>query len=156
MTPMPGNALTKQYLCYVSSIACPLRRQKDQGTMGKSIGIALSDSRLVSPLERLKPSRTSITTGESRSFSIGDDRGDPIGCRDSPSVQPWDLGLNCWDEVHELRNGLRRVTIGIRSSARSCVISVIDSDSVPQCSGECAFMVTHVLGGIRVEPPLDS
>lgn len=44
---------------------------------------------------------------------------------------------------------------GIRRSQRDvrlCVISVIDSDSVPQRSGECAFTVKHVPGDVNADP----
>lgn len=53
-----------------------------------------------------------------------------------------------------LETGHARVTIGqgMGDSQRGqrgslCVISVIDSDSVPQCSGECVFTVTHIPSG---------
>ncbi|KAI4504315.1 hypothetical protein M0802_000786 [Mischocyttarus mexicanus] len=91
---------------------------------------------------------TSITTVEFRSFSM-----ETFGLtRLVALIHPVFImgpGLKRWYEVHEFRNGLCCATIGIRSSIRPCVISVIDSDSVPQCSRECAFMVTHILGDTK-------
>ncbi|KAF7401729.1 hypothetical protein HZH68_007549 [Vespula germanica] len=105
---------------------------------------------------------TSITTIEFRSFSMETIEVTRLVAVIYP-VFIQGTGLKRWYElcptkiqVHELRNGLCCVTIGIRSSARPCVISVIDSDSVPQCSGECAFMVTNILGDTKVDLPLDS
>lgn len=58
-------------------------------------------------------------------------------------------------QVHGSRNGPSRVTIGDSQEPtgriRLCVISVIDSDSVSQRSGECAFTVIHVPGDANAD-----
>lgn len=57
-------------------------------------------------------------------------------------------------QVHGSRNGPSRVTIGDSQEQRDvrlCVISVIDSDSVSQRSGECAFTVIHVPGDVNAD-----